>query len=77
MAVYNQTVPKAEKVAAKYNVPGVYSDPEELLRNENLDFIDIITEVPAHAPLVLLAAKYQVPVICQKPMVPDSGAIEG
>ena len=51
--------------------PRVYGDPEELLRNETLDFVDIITEVPAHEPLVLLAAQYGVPVICQKPMSSD------
>jgi predicted dehydrogenase len=33
--------------------------------------VDIITEVPAHAPLVHLAAENRVPVICQKPMAPD------
>ena len=71
VAVYNRTVSKAEKVAEKFGVPRVYGDPEELLQKEELDFIDIITEVPAHAPLVYLAAKYKVPVICQKPMAPD------
>jgi predicted dehydrogenase len=71
VAVYNRTVAKAEQVAQKFKVPRVYGDPEELLKNEQLDFIDIITEVPAHAPLVYLAAQYKVPVICQKPMAPD------
>ena len=71
VAVYNRTVAKAEKVAARFDVPRVYGDPEELFRNERLDFVDIITEVPIHAPLVLMAAKYKVPVICQKPMAPD------
>jgi predicted dehydrogenase len=71
VAVYNRTVSKAERVAEKFGVPKVYGDPEELLQKEDLDFIDIITEVPAHAPLVHLAAKYKVPVICQKPMAPD------
>ena len=71
VAVYNRTVSKAEKVAQKFGVPRVYGDPEELLQKEQLDFIDIITEVPAHAPLIHLAAKYKVPVICQKPMAPD------
>jgi predicted dehydrogenase len=52
-------------------VPRVYGDAEELMRNEELDFVDIITEVPAHAPLVQLAAKYKIPVICQKPMAGD------
>jgi predicted dehydrogenase len=71
VAVYNRTVSKADAVAAKFNVPRVYGDAEELLRSEELDFVDIITEVPAHAPLVALAAKYKVPVICQKPMAGD------
>jgi predicted dehydrogenase len=71
VALYNRTVAKAEAAAAKYNVPRVYGDAEELFRNEALDFVDIITEVPAHATLVELAAKYKVPVICQKPMAAD------
>lgn len=73
VAVYNRTVAKAEKTAEKFNVPRVYGDPEELFQNEALDFVDIITEIPAHAPFVYLAAKYKVPVICQKPMAPDYG----
>lgn len=71
VALYNRTRSKAEVAAAKYQVPRVYGDAEELLRNEQLDFIDIITEAPAHAALVELAAKYRVPVICQKPMAAD------
>ncbi len=70
-ALYNRTVSRAERAAAFYRVPKVYADPEEMLQKESLDFIDIITEVPAHAPLVFLAARYGVPVICQKPMGPD------
>jgi len=71
VAVYNRTVSKAEKVAERFNVPRVYGDPDELFQREELDFVDIITEVPAHASFVYMAAKYKVPVICQKPMAPD------
>jgi len=71
VAVYNRTVAKAEKIAERFSVPHVYGDAEALFRHEQLDFVDIITEVPSHAPLVLMAARYQVPVICQKPMAPD------
>jgi predicted dehydrogenase len=76
VAVYNRTVSKAEQVAARFGVPSVYGDVEELLRNEKLDFVDIITEIDAHAPFVKLAAKYKLPVICQKPMAPDLAAAE-
>ena len=70
-AVYNRTRPKAEAIAERFGVPHVYSDPEELFQTEKLDFVDIITEIDAHAPLVKMAAKYHIPVICQKPMAPS------
>jgi D-apiose dehydrogenase len=77
-ALYNRTLVKAERVAEKFHLfdAHVYSDPEELLRREEIDFMDIITEIDAHAPLVLLAAKYKIPVICQKPMAPDLATAE-
>jgi len=52
-------------------VPAVYDTPEQLLDTEQLDFIDIITDVETHAPLVKLAAAHKLPVICQKPMAPS------
>lgn len=76
VAVYNRTVAKAEKVAAKFNIPRVYGDVEELFKTEKLDFVDIITEIDAHAPFVKLAAQYRLPVICQKPMAPDFATAE-
>jgi D-apiose dehydrogenase len=76
VALYNRTVSKAEAVAAKFQVPKVYGDVEQLLRNEKLDFVDIITEIDAHAPFVKLAAQYRLPVICQKPMAPDLATAE-
>ena len=77
VALYNRTHSKAEVMARKCKgwgaaeAPRVYADPETLLRSEKLDFIDIITEAQAHAPLVHLAARYRVPAICQKPMAED------
>jgi predicted dehydrogenase len=68
VAAYNRTRSRGEAVASRFGIPRVYDDPEELIQKESLDFIDIITEVPAHEPLVLLAAKHKIPVICQKPM---------
>jgi predicted dehydrogenase len=71
VALYNRTRSKAEKMAERFNVASVFDDAEQLFRNEQLDFVDIVTEVPAHAELVNLAVKYRVPVICQKPMASD------
>ena len=64
------------KLAEKFAIPNVYGDAEELLRNEEIDFMDIITEIDGHAPLVALAAKYRKAVICQKPMAPDLATAE-
>jgi len=77
-ALYNRTVAKAERVAKNFHLDDahIYGDAEELLRNEKIDFMDIITEIDAHGPLVLLAAKYKLPVICQKPMAPDLATAE-
>ncbi len=71
VAFYNRTKSRAEELAGRFNVPNVYDDPEELLRNEQLDFIDIITDVDTHARFTELGAKYGVDVICQKPMAPS------
>ncbi len=77
VAVYNRTGSKAKATAKKFGVPRFYDDAEELLLNEELDFVDIITEVGGHAPLVHLAAKHKVPVICQKPMASDLATAQG
>lgn len=71
VAVYNRTKSKAEKIAKQYNVPHVYDDAEKLFQEQKLDFVDIIVGNDAHKEMVDLAAKYKVPVICQKPMASD------
>lgn len=76
VAVYNRTQSREEEVARKFNVPRIYSDAEELFRSEQLDFVDIITAMETHGALVELAARYRVPVICQKPMAQDPAICE-
>ena len=70
VAVYNRTRAKAEKIAAQFHVPAVYDDVDTLLKNEALDFVDIITDVGTHAALTKAAAGKGIAVICQKPMAP-------
>jgi predicted dehydrogenase len=71
VAIYNRTLSKAEALARQFSVPSVYDNPEELLRKEKLDFIDIITDVDTHSQFVTLAARHRKAVICQKPMAPS------
>jgi D-apiose dehydrogenase len=68
VAVYNRTLARARALADRYGVPAIYDDPEELLRKEKLDFIDVITNPPTHPTFVKMAAAHGIPVICQKPM---------
>ncbi len=71
VAVYNRTRSKAEALAREFAIPAVYDDAGELMDQEQLDFVDIITDVDTHSRFVHLAAEYDLPVICQKPMAPS------
>ena len=72
VAVFNRTLTKAQKTAEYFKVPRAYDNPEELFSNEELDFVDIITDVDTHAHFVEMAVKHGIKdIICQKPMAPD------
>ncbi len=70
VALYNRTRSKAETLAREFGVPAVYDDVAALMDNEQLDFVDIITDVDTHSKFVNMAAERKLPVICQKPMAP-------
>ena len=71
VALYNRTKSKAEELAARFGIPAVYDDAEQLLQTEKLDFIDIITDVDTHEKFTLLGAQYGLDVVCQKPLAPS------
>lgn len=76
VAVCDPVRERAEALAREYGIPSVHEAAEELLQKETLDFVDIVTPVETHEPLVLLAAAQTLPVICQKPMAPSLEAAE-
>lgn len=76
VAIYNRTFSKAQSLAHEFAIPNAYSDPDELLDKEKLDFIDIVTDVDHHEMFVRMAAERRLPVICQKPMAPTLKAAE-
>jgi D-apiose dehydrogenase len=73
VAICNRTRGKAERLAGEFQIPAVYDDPEELLAREQLDFVDVITDVETHRPLVELAAQRGLAAVCQKPLGPTLG----
>ena len=53
-----------------FGISARYSDAAQMLEQEKPDFVDIATTVASHRPLVELAARLRIPVICQKPFAP-------
>ncbi len=68
VAICDPLRPKAEALAAHYNISTVYEDVHTLLANEQVDFLDVCTSPDTHAPLVHLAAEKRLNVVCQKPL---------
>jgi predicted dehydrogenase len=71
VAIYNRSESSARRLAGRFAIPAVYTDPERLLTNEDLDFVDIVTSPDSHAGLALVAGRHGKAVICQKPMTPS------
>lgn len=76
IAVCDPDRAKAEQLAAARKVPAVYTDAGEMIDRERPEFVDIVASVPAHDPLIRLAAARKTPVICQKPMAGSLEACE-
>lgn len=58
---------KAERTAATFTVPAVYTDAATMLADVRPDFADIATTVEHHRPLVELCLGNGATSICQKP----------
>jgi D-apiose dehydrogenase len=71
VAVYNRTKDKGKEFAARFGVPAFYDDPEELLREERIDFVDLCTNPFTLPDFVRMMAEHKMPVISQKPMAPS------
>jgi predicted dehydrogenase len=70
LALHDRDAEKAEQVAARYGIPRTYARVEEMLDQEQPDFVDIITPPPTHLDFVQMAAARGIHIICQKPLAP-------
>src|SRR3954469_9856768 len=61
---------KARAAAEAFGVPHWHTDAAVMRAEKRLDFVDIVTTMPSHKPLVLLAAHHKLPTIVQKPLAP-------
>lgn len=77
VAVCDLDADKTQHAKATFNsIKSTYSDVQTMFREEQLDFVDIVTTMDSHKQLVESAAAAQVPVIVQKPFAPTLAEAE-
>lgn len=67
VAVAGSNEEKGGKAAQEYNCKW-YADPEEMIKEEDIDIVDICVPSFLHEKYVFLAAKYKKHIICEKPI---------
>ena len=63
------------KWGAEHGVEKLYTDIEDLWRDESIDIVDICTPNRYHAPLSIAALKAGKHVMCEKPLAPTPGEV--
>jgi predicted dehydrogenase len=71
VAVADPSPENAARRATEFGISKSYADAEAMLESTELDAVDIAAPRAMHAPLVRLAAKRGLPVLCQKPLAPN------
>jgi predicted dehydrogenase len=67
VALCDKSPDRLSLVGDQFGILSRYEDAADMLAQEDLDFVDIITTVPSHRMLVEMAISHDVHVICQKP----------
>jgi D-apiose dehydrogenase len=80
VAICDRSPERLNIAGEQFGIHARYTDAEDMLAKEKLDFVDIATTAPTHRVLAELAATHGLGVICQKPFAPsleDAIAIVG
>jgi predicted dehydrogenase len=67
-AICGRNRSRAEEMAAKYDIPQVYTDYRALLEQNNLDAVIVATPDDLHYPMTMDALDAGLHVLCEKPM---------
>ena len=62
---------KAALAAKTFCAQRSYTDAKTMLDSEQLDFVDIVTQMDSHLEMVKLACARRIDIILQKPLAPD------
>ena len=71
-AICSRSREKAQKAADEAGIAGVYTDPMELIKRDDLDAVAIITPPGAHCQLAMAALNAGKHVLCEKPFAIDA-----
>ena len=71
VAVADPSHDNAARRMAEFGIIRAFDEAEAMLAATELDAVDIAAPRQMHAPLVRLAAKRGLPVLCQKPLAPN------
>jgi predicted dehydrogenase len=71
VAIADPSADNAARRAGEFGISKTYANAEAMLAADELDAVDIAAPREMHAPLVRLAAKRRLPVLCQKPLAPN------
>jgi myo-inositol 2-dehydrogenase/D-chiro-inositol 1-dehydrogenase len=72
-AVADLDTERAGKVAEKSGA-ALFTDAEEMIRDENIDAVVVASPDPTHAPLVKECLRLEKPVLCEKPLADSADA---
>lgn len=69
---------RAQEACEKYGAPGakVYTDYNELLKDESIDTVHVLTPNVAHSPITVAAFEAGKNVMCEKPMAHNTEAAQ-
>ncbi len=67
VAVCDLDETRAKNVAREFGVPKIYTSYDEMLRDDDINTIDITTPTALHAPMAKAAAKARKNILCEKP----------
>ena len=67
VAICNRSPERARETAARYAIPEIFTDVDQMIGATKPDLIDIITPPETHWSAIKAAARHGVDAICQKP----------
>lgn len=76
VAIADRLEAKREKAKAEYNIPKIYNEGIDLIRNEKLDILSVAVPNDQHKSLTIAGLEAGMNVLCEKPMALNTAEAE-